>query len=174
MKFKSAFVVLLTVFVIATLIAETECQRGRGRSAGRGGNHLIERVSYWIKFSGMPSGSKLIIKVPLSLLVDIKVVTSNAKTCLAKFAWTAVFAGSSRVTHGLWNRSHDWSERSNDWVYELNGIKKSLNKWASRLNGWKFFFVFVFFFLTDRVEGLKNERLISWTRLLSTRLTRLT
>jgi len=73
-------------------------------------------------------------------------VTSHAKTFLAKFAWTAAFAASSRVTHGLWNRSHDWSERSNDcrilwneWAHELNGLKKSLNEWASRLNGWKIF-----------------------------------
>ena len=41
------------------------------------------------------------IKAPLSLLVDIKVVTSHAKMSLAKFAGTAVFVASSRVSHGL-------------------------------------------------------------------------
>lgn len=40
MKFKSAFIVLLAVFVIATLIAETESQRGKLRVCG---NHLINK-----------------------------------------------------------------------------------------------------------------------------------
>ena len=55
MKFKSTLIVLLAVFVIATLIVETECQ---GSQPGCRGNHLINKVCYYKKFSGIPSGSK--------------------------------------------------------------------------------------------------------------------
>ena len=45
MNFKPAFIVLLAVFVISTLIVETECQGRRGGGGGRGGrNHLIDKV----------------------------------------------------------------------------------------------------------------------------------
>ena len=46
MKFKSVLIVLLAVFVISTLIVETECQgRRRGVVGGsRGGDHLMAKV----------------------------------------------------------------------------------------------------------------------------------
>ena len=48
MKFKSVWIVLLAVFVISTLIVETECQGRRvgrvGGVGGRGGDHLIDKV----------------------------------------------------------------------------------------------------------------------------------
>ena len=48
MKFKSVLIVLLAVFVISTLIVETECQgpgrRRGGGGGGRGGDHLIDKV----------------------------------------------------------------------------------------------------------------------------------
>ena len=52
-------------------------------------------------WSGPFSHDAALRKAPLSLLVDIKVVTSHAKMSLAKFAGTAVFVASSRVTYGL-------------------------------------------------------------------------
>ena len=46
MKFKSVLIVLLAVFVISTVIVETECQgRRRGVVGGsRGGDHLMDKV----------------------------------------------------------------------------------------------------------------------------------
>ena len=48
MKFKSVLIVLLAVFVISTLIVETECQGPRRRpgvaGGGRAGDHLIDKV----------------------------------------------------------------------------------------------------------------------------------
>ena len=48
MKFKSVLIVLLAVFVISTLIVETECQGIRvglvGGAGGRAGDHLIDKV----------------------------------------------------------------------------------------------------------------------------------
>ena len=48
MRFKSVLIVLLAVFVVSTLIVETECQGPRRRpgvaGGGRGGDHLMAKV----------------------------------------------------------------------------------------------------------------------------------
>ena len=68
MNFKSSFIVLLAVFVIATLIAETESQFDKPPECGR--NHLINKVCYQIKFSGIPSGSKSIKRYPSRVMMS--------------------------------------------------------------------------------------------------------
>lgn len=43
MKFRSVLIVLLALFVISTLIVETECQGRGGGGVGRGRDHLIDK-----------------------------------------------------------------------------------------------------------------------------------
>ena len=74
MKFKSAFIVLLAVFVIATLIAETESQRGKLRVCG---NHLINKVCSQMKFSGLPSGSKSVKRYSASVMMPFLSTSSH-------------------------------------------------------------------------------------------------
>ena len=74
MKFKSAFIVLLAVFVIATLIPETESLGSRRSFCG---NHLINKVCYQIKFSGLPSGSKSIKRYPSSVMMSFLSTSSH-------------------------------------------------------------------------------------------------
>ena len=61
MKFKTAFIVLLTVFVISSLIIETECQ-GHGRSKSPPGDHLIHKVCNLSSFQ-MTAESNYVIAI---------------------------------------------------------------------------------------------------------------